>query len=399
MSAHIVVTSARVAVLSCAVIMLQPLAAVAIGDGSQPNGQLFQSVTGNLYGTASRGGTSGYGTIFEYTTGGAFSVLHNFGVGSDGEVPMGGLWYGPDGYLYGTTYWGGGTANCGTVYKEALSVGLGGSYSIVHSFANTDGCHPTGRVSVTGTNSFPVINGSTTSGGTGSGVLYSIDYTGALTVLYDFQSHSPDSVGPIGLETSGSGFAVGMAEAHTAPNATCQSMYETIPNGVGGINESLLYEFPPDGTFCLTPPVGALPSQELVPDGAGNFYGFDRSRCLDLFSLTSTGVSIIYRSCGGTGPINGWTFLTFGSDGYLYGTSAGGGTNNLGTVFRMTTSGTVTVLHSFLASEGDTPMVPLLPGMNGNFYGTTTKGGLSGNGTLFEVTPSGILTVLHHFSG
>jgi uncharacterized repeat protein (TIGR03803 family) len=395
MSAYTVTISARIAALTCAAIVLQPLAAVAIGDGSQPNGQLFQSVTGNLYGTASRGGTAGYGTIFEYTTGGAFSVLHNFGTGTDGEVPMGGLWYGPDGNLYGTTYWGGGSANCGTVYKEALAVGLG-AYSIVHSFANTDGCHPTGRVSVTGTNSFPVINGSTTMGAANSvGNVYMIDYTGALTVLYNFKSHLPDSASPIGLETTGPDFSAGMAEINSG--SRCQSIYATMPNGMGGIIESEAYVFPSDGGPCPNPPVGAYPSQELITDGVGNFYGDARNYCPDLFRYSSSGVSIIYRGCAG--PVSGWMFLTFGSDGYRYGTSETGGTNSLGTVFRMTTGGAVTVLHSFLQSEGYLPMAPLLPGMNGNFYGTTTKGGLSGNGTLFEITPSGGLTVLHHFSG
>ncbi|MBZ5570946.1 MAG: hypothetical protein LAO09_03595 [Acidobacteriia bacterium] len=87
-----------------------------------------------------------------------------------------------------------------------------------------------------------------------------------------------------------------------------------------------------------------------------------------------------------------------GRDGNLYTTSPFGGTNDLGTVFRITPTGTLLVLHSFDATQGS-PLSGLTLGTNGNFYGTTSNGGTSGVGTVFKVTPGGVLTVLHNFAG
>ena len=91
--------------------------------------------------------------------------------------------------------------------------------------------------------------------------------------------------------------------------------------------------------------------------------------------------------------------LAQGRDGNLYGTADSGGTSGMGTVFRMTPSGTVTTIHSFSGLDGQNPDGGLVLGMDGNFYGTTRFGGTNHLGTVFKITPAGALTTLHSFTG
>ncbi|HTV66262.1 MAG TPA: choice-of-anchor tandem repeat GloVer-containing protein [Bryocella sp.] len=90
--------------------------------------------------------------------------------------------------------------------------------------------------------------------------------------------------------------------------------------------------------------------------------------------------------------------LVQGTDGNFYGTTQNGGTNNKGTVFRMSPNGTVTILHSFAGSDGQEPTAGLIQASDGNFYGTTSSAGPTG-GTVFKITPSGNLTTLASFNG
>src|ERR1019366_311443 len=84
--------------------------------------------------------------------------------------------------------------------------------------------------------------------------------------------------------------------------------------------------------------------------------------------------------------------LVQGSDGNLYGEAFVGGANNVGSVFKITTSGTLTTLHSFNGTDGREPSGWLVQGSDGNFYGTTSMGGALGlGGTIFKITPSGTL--------
>ncbi len=88
-------------------------------------------------------------------------------------------------------------------------------------------------------------------------------------------------------------------------------------------------------------------------------------------------------------------------DGNFYGTTDGGGTNNVGTVFQITPGGTLTTLYNFCSlpncADGAFPS-GLMQAADGNFYGTTGGGGnSSGRGTLFEITAGGILTTLYSF--
>ncbi|MGA2373128.1 MAG: choice-of-anchor tandem repeat GloVer-containing protein [Candidatus Korobacteraceae bacterium] len=96
--------------------------------------------------------------------------------------------------------------------------------------------------------------------------------------------------------------------------------------------------------------------------------------------------------------------LVQGSDGNFYGTTYSGGANDYGTVFKITPTGTLTTLYSFCSQtncvDGKYPYAGLVQGSDGNFYGTTSLGGGAHRwGTVFKITSSGTLTTLHSFDG
>ncbi|MGA2605130.1 MAG: choice-of-anchor tandem repeat GloVer-containing protein [Verrucomicrobiia bacterium] len=92
--------------------------------------------------------------------------------------------------------------------------------------------------------------------------------------------------------------------------------------------------------------------------------------------------------------------LVQGRDGYLYGTACGGGTNGDGCIFKISTNGVLTIPYSFTGSlDGGSPLGGLVQGSDGNFYGTTQYGGTNNVGTVFKVTTNGTLTTLHSFIG
>ncbi len=104
-------------------------------------------------------------------------------------------------------------------------------------------------------------------------------------------------------------------------------------------------------------------------------------------------------SFDGTDGANPQAGLVQATNGDFYGTTAGGGANNYGTVFKITPSGTLTTLHSFDQKDGQTPLAPLVQAGDGSLYGTTQYGGsgIPEGGTVFKITPSGTLTTLYNF--
>jgi uncharacterized repeat protein (TIGR03803 family) len=98
------------------------------------------------------------------------------------------------------------------------------------------------------------------------------------------------------------------------------------------------------------------------------------------------------------GPSYPYGKLALGPDGSFYGTTYQGGISNLGTVFKVTTNGTLTELVSFVNTNGAHPYAGLTFGPDGNFYGTTLLGGSGDSGTIFKVTTNGALTAIYAFS-
>lgn len=88
-----------------------------------------------------------------------------------------------------------------------------------------------------------------------------------------------------------------------------------------------------------------------------------------------------------------------GTDGNFYGTTDGGGTNNDGTVFKITPGGVLTSLHSFDVTDGQYPQAGLMQANDGDFYGTTFYGGYHRAGTIFKINSAGVFKSLYSFNG
>jgi len=150
---------------------------------------------------------------------------------------------------------------------------------------------------------------------------------------------------------------------------------------------------------------GKNPYAGLVMGSDGNFYGTTlaggSSNNGSIYKITSSGslttVCSFTGTSGATLGSNPAAALLLGSDGNFYGTTYSGGSSNNGTVFKITPSGSLTTLCSFNSSNGKNPYAGLIQGSDGNFYGTTYSGGSRGYGTVFKITPSGSLTTLYSF--
>ena len=91
--------------------------------------------------------------------------------------------------------------------------------------------------------------------------------------------------------------------------------------------------------------------------------------------------------------------LVKGQDGSFYGMTPQGGTYNYGTIFKITSSGQITIIKHFdLKADGGAPKGSLIIGKDGNFYGLTSNGGAYYGGVIFKLTPAGQYTVLKSFN-
>jgi uncharacterized repeat protein (TIGR03803 family) len=295
------------------------------------------------------GGTHGNGVVFSITTSGDEHVLHSFGKRPDGNEPTG--LTNVHGTLYGTTY-GGGIYNFGTVFSVTKS----GVEQVVHSFGQgcdrycEAGYEPYGRLLEVGSR----LYGTTWYGGArNDGVVFSMSMTGQTKVLYSFIASGPsgNSAGANGglIDLGGALYGTTYAGGYNDDEGT---VFSVTTSGTGKV----LHNFDAD---CGKRVDGARPAASLM-DVNGTLYG------------TTT--------AGGK----------YGSSYYCDGS---------GTVFSVTPSGRVKLLHSFgstASGDGSYPLAELTR-LNGKLYGTTYYGGACNEGTVFSITLSGTEKVLHSF--
>lgn len=157
-----------------------------------------------------------------------------------------------------------------------------------------------------------------------------------------------------------------------------------------------------------------MPIARLLLDAAGNLYG---TTCYGgtqgmgtVFKVTPGGTETVMYSFAGTPdgacPLAGLILHA----GIFYGTTYQGGASNYGTVFSVTKKSQETVLYSFSAlhQDGRNPQAALIRDSSGNLYGTTLGGGMetkychvieNGCGVIFKLSSAGKETVLHRFAG
>ena len=125
--------------------------------------------------------------------------------------------------------------------------------------------------------------------------------------------------------------------------------------------------------------------------GLGTVFRFDRS---------AGSLNTLHSFNGGDGSTL-YSGLAQGNDGALYGSTFDGGALNLGTLFRVGTTGANFVsLYSFSGPDGENPDdLKLVKAADGSFYGATSAGGTYGGGTIFRLDPAtGALTTLYNFA-
>jgi uncharacterized repeat protein (TIGR03803 family) len=307
-----------------------------------------------------------------------FTVFYSFtGYPENGVSPFGSLVMDPAGNLYGVTQAGGSPPplDGGTVFKLDPS----GNESVLHSFTGGDGSIPyAGLVIDTAGN----LYGTTLFGGSsGYGTVFKLDPSGTETVLHSFTNSGGDGAYPFaGLLVDKVGNLYGTTDVGGSFG------YGTVFKLDRSGTETLLHSFTNTGGD------GAYPLAGLVMDTAGNLYGTTNdggsSGYGTVFKLDSSGTETVLHSftnsSGGDGayPFAGLVMDTAGN---LYGTTIQGGSSNYGTVFKLDPSGTETVLHSFAYSDGAAPIAGLVMDPAGNLYGTTFEGGSSGYGTVFKL--------------
>ena len=345
-------------------------------DGGFPYDGVVQGSDGCFYGTTERGGTNGNGTVFRISQSGTLTTLHSF-TGGDGSAPQAMLVQDSDGAFYGTTSSGGSVSN-GTVFRITID----GALTTLHNFTNgIDGTFPLGALVQGNDGNF---YGTTDGGGSEfceCGTVFQISSAGTMTTLYQFNG----SVGLPDGDQPTAGLVLG-SDGH---------FYGTTFNG--GTNAAgTVYKITSAGTFTLlhqfNPNIdGAYPDANLVRASDGMFYGTTVNGGLSgrgtVFKISPDGTTFVslYQFTGTSDGASPKAALVQGSDGNLYGATTRFGTLGNGTIFQITTAGTLTTLSNFTGPPNGNAYInaSIVQGSDGNFHGTTYYGGTNNNGTAF----------------
>ena len=311
--------------------------------------------------------------------------------GTDGANSAVGLIRATDGNLYGTTSEGGANSD-GTVFRISPSGVLTTLYSFCSKSACSDGANPVAAlVQATDGNLY---------GTTGTGTVFKITLSGTLTTLGGTGGQSPLAALIQGKDgnfygTTSHGGGNTRCTPRSGYHVSCGTVFKITPSGavttLAGFNQAS----------------GFAPSSPLIQATDGNFYGTTPEGGANypgfgtVFKVTPSGTLTVLHSFDGADGEKSFAALVQGTDGNFYGTTSfgGGNANYGGTVFKITPSGTLTTLHSFGSGDGSGASAGLIQATDGNFYGTTSGFGVSNLGTVFKITPSGTLTTLHTFDG
>jgi len=387
-------------------------------DGNQPASGVVMDGAGNLYGTTLYGGMAfdAYGVVYQLTPNADHThwksrTLYKFDYnGFSGVDPWAAPILDTSGNLYGTTLGGGGQNGRGTVYELlpngtkpvrtlkvlAIFQGPGTPYGgLTYQGAATgvpfDGTSPLyGTTAITGSFDGGSVYQLTSSGG-----------AWALNTLYSFCLDTcPAGTKPMAgvtLDANGNVFGTAVKGGQFKQGVA----YELADSG-GTWTYSDVHD------FCASKKChdGAVPTNALVSDTLGNFYGTasaggEHQNAGVIFKLAPDGTyTPVYNFCTLHNCADGalpQTDLLMASGGTLYGVTTNGGGNNIdynfaggGTVFAFNGS-TLETLYSFCAlkdcRDGEYPVGGLIMDAQGNLFGTASGGGKHGRGVVFELSP------------
>ena len=309
------------------------------------------------------------------------TILHSFGDGSipnDGAHPSAGLTRGPNGDFFGDTIFQAHTLNtpAGTVF----TVTPAGNIKIIKRFGLTSNIWPTA----------PLLYYKKKLIGIGGGAVFAlVDVQGRwrLRFWHKFTGGPDDGANPAGGVILGKdGNLYGVTEDGGGTGFGFGTAYKLDP---ATHNFSIVYAFTMNDAW--------MPGATLVQANDGNFYGSTLQSPLGqigtIFRLTPEGQFTTV-----------WTLfpqtqapLIQASDGNLYTTIPAFNSSD-GSILRVGTSCCGAIIHSFGLLDGANPIGALVQGPDGNLYGATTAGGTAGEGTIFEISTDGsVFDVVHNF--
>ena len=288
-------------------------------DGGWPNGPLIQASDGDFYGMTTVGGRSNFGTVFRMSADGVFTVLYVFAGGTDGKWPQGGLIQASDGNFYGAIAIGGMNGQ-GAIFRMTRD----GALTLLHSFGGSDGFYPVASlIQATDGN----LYGSTVDGvpfaHNDYGTIFRLDLSGNYTVLHRFEALAGTDI-------------VGAPRAPLV-QAADGYLYGATAQGGGSVGHQTcgaLFRIGTDGTFSVLHRFNSVEGCKTTDDS-----------------------------------------LIQADDGAVYGMTTGSGYGYIGTIFRITLDGTLTIVRSFTSSESVFPSGGLVRGLDGSLYGATGNGG------------------------
>ncbi|CAA9343470.1 MAG: hypothetical protein AVDCRST_MAG56-8027 [uncultured Cytophagales bacterium] len=373
-----------------------------------------------LWGLTFGAGPGGAGTAFSLRADGSeFTVRKAFQLPPSG--PGRNLVQGPDGNFYGTT--GGGSSGLGTLFRVGPD---GTGFAVLKTFTDAEGSvsprvlGPDGYFYGTGggpngTGAFVKIRPD----GTDFTVLR--EFSGAFTtglmrgsdgVFYGTTGEGSDPSNAIyRINADGTGFAVlralSFAEGSNLSGDLLEGtdgfLYGTASMGGANGEYGSIYRIRPDGSdFAVIKSFagssaadGAGPRSGVVQGADGSFYGTTAAggseRAGTVFKINGdgTGFTLLKNLTQAEGADVFVGGLLVAPDGNLYGTIYAGGTG-YGSIYKIAPDGSnFAVLKNFTGADGWGPRGSLLQGSDGSLYGTTERGGTADYGTVFKLSPDG----------
>ncbi len=261
-----------------------------------------------------------------------------------------------------------------------------GTFFPVASFGFTNGANPYGRLLRSG----DVFFGTTANGGPFShGTVFQLA-SNHLAVQVSFTNTTVDGSTPFGGLIAG----------------TSGVFYGTTVAGGPGVYGTVFKmgdtDTQPTGLVAFNSVKGGNPESALLLHTNGWLYGTTliggSNNVGTVFKMSSTGVFTNFFAFATSNGAYPWASLVLAADGALYGTTANGGPGNHGTIFKVATNDSVEMVAAFGYTNGANPIAELTPAADGSLYGVTRNGGATGYGTIFKVPTNGTIETVFTFN-